>query len=565
MCGIAGVVGEVPNMKSLLKKMSQVQLHRGPDSMGSWISWVVDSEIGMIHNRLAVKQIKGDSEQPYMDEDTGLILVCDGNIYNHVELRKLLSRYYTFHSDTEEEVILKAYHRWGRSCLDRFNGIFAIAIYDRSAKTLFMARDRFGVKPLYFSLQKGNLYFASEIKALFAAGIRKQMSSCRWAGYLVYSTYGMPYETFWDEVYQLPAGYCLFFNSSSLDVRQWYEFDKAVQSVEIPESETEAAERFLSLAEDSVRYNLDAAVPVGFNLSGGIDSSFLLGLIHRLFPHDPFKVYSYYGGDKFSDEILWTEEMLSHTEYHLEQVQLTPDIVVKEAVKIARVQDEPYDGFSSLAYARLFRTAHRQGTTVLCDGLGLDEVWASYPRKGNMDQSAICSCLKSDFKELAHLPEYPHPFRDEEDNLRYRDLFYERIPHILRFNDRVSMMHSTELRKPFLDHRLIEYAFALPHYMKERSCQDKWMIRQIASRLLPKNVRLAPKGKAGRSSRLWLSNELQNWVGESIDGLRESAVSDWIDGEQLNLQWNSFLEKGTTAPQHLWKWINLHIMLNKVV
>lgn len=126
-------------------------------------------------------------------------------------------------------------------------------------------------------------------------------------------------------------------------------------------------------------------------------------------------------------------------------------------------------------------------------------------------------------------------------------------------------MHSTELRKPFLDHRLIEYAFALPHYMKERSCQDKWMIRQIASRLLPKNVRLAPKGEAGRSSRLWLSNELQNWVGESIDGLRESVASDWIDGEQLNRQWNSFLEKGTTAPQHLWKWINLHIMLNKVV
>ena len=161
MCGIAGVVGEVPNMKSLLKKMSQVQLHRGPDNMGSWISWVVDSEIGMIHNRLAVKQIKGVSEQPYMDEDTGLILVCDGNIYNHVELRKLLSRYYTFHSDTEEEVILQAYHRWGRSCLDRFNGIFAIAIYDRSAKTLFMARDRFGVKPLYFSLQKANLDLAS--------------------------------------------------------------------------------------------------------------------------------------------------------------------------------------------------------------------------------------------------------------------------------------------------------------------------------------------------------------------------------------------------------------------
>lgn len=565
MCGIAGVVGEVPNMKSLLKKMSQAQLHRGPDNMGSWISWVIDAEIGMVHNRLAVKQIKNISDQPYIDTDTGLILVYDGNIYNYTDLRDLLSRYYTFRSDTEEEVILKAYHRWGRSCLDRFDGVFSMAIYDRSAKTLFMARDRFGVKPLYFSLQKGNFFFASEIKALFSAGVRKQVSPCRWAGYLVYSTYGMPYETFWDEIYQLPAGHCLFFNSYALTVQQWYEFDKAVQSVEIPDSETDAAERFLSLAEESVRYSLNAAVPVGFNLSGGIDSSFLLGIIHRLFPNRPFKVYSYYGGDKLADEILWTEEMLSHTGYNLEQVQLTPDIVMKEAIKIARVQDEPYDGFSSLAYARLFRTARRQGISVLCDGLGLDEVWASYSGRGNIAQSSICSCLKSDFKELAHLPEYPHPFKDEEDNLRYRDLFYERIPHILRFNDRVSMMHSTELRKPFLDHHLIEYAFALPHYMKERSCQDKWMIRQIASRLHPMDLRLAPKGKSDRSSRMWFSNELQGWVKESIDGLRGSAASDWIDGEQLTRQWNDFLKADSVMSLHLWKWINLHIMMNKIL
>lgn len=565
MCGIAGIVGEVPNMKSLLKKMSQAQLHRGPDHTGSWISWVIDSEIGMVHNRLAVKPEKNISEQPYIDEDTGLILVYDGNIYNYADLRKILSRYYTFGSDTEEEVILKAYHRWGKSCLDRFNGIFSIVIYDRSARTLFMARDRFGVKPLYFALQKGNLYFASEIKALFAAGIRKQMSPRRWAGYLVYSTYGMPYETFWDEVYQLPAGYCLSFNSLSLNVQRWYEFDKAVQSVEIPDSETEAAERFLSLAEESVRYNFHAAAPVGFNLSGGFDSSFLLGLIHRLVPHDPLKVYSYYGGDKLSDEILWTEEMLSHTGYHLEQVQLTPDMVMKEAVKIARVQDEPYDGFSSLAYARLFRTARRQGTIVLCDGLGLDEVWARYPQNGNTTKSEVCSFLKSDFKELANLPEYPHPFQDEEDNLRYKDLFYERIPHILRFNDRVSMMHSTELRKPFLDHRLIEYAFALPHYMKERACQDKWMVRQIASQLLPDNVRLAPEGKAERSSHTWLSNELQEWVGESINGLKGGVAADWIDGEQLSRAWNGCVQEGSSAPHHLWKWINLHIMLNKVL
>ena len=150
---------------------------------------------------------------------------------------------------------------------------------------------------------------------------------------------------------------------------------KAVQSVEIPESETEAAERFFIYRQrESVRYNLDAAVPVGFNLSGGIDSFiFVRSYTFGHFLMIRLKISSYYGGDKFSDEILWERrEMLSHTEYHLEQVQLTPDIVVKEAVKIARVQDEPYDGFSSLAYARLFSTAHRQGTTVLCDGLGLD-------------------------------------------------------------------------------------------------------------------------------------------------------------------------------------------------
>lgn len=566
MCGIAGIAGEVEQMKTLLNKMIKAQQHRGPDVASSWISSFVDAQIGLAHNRLKITDLSDDSNQPFIDEETGLITLLDGNIFNYKELRNYLCHYYTFRTNGTIEVLSKAWHRWGKAMLNKINGNFVIAIYDQSARHIFIARDRIGIKPLYFSLQKGNLYFASEIKALFAAGVSRQMSSARWAEYFVYSSHGMPYETFWDNIYQLPAGSSLLFNGFTLDICKWYELDKVIKEIEAPRNEKEFIERFQEITNDSIRNNITADVPVGMNLSGGINSALLLGLIHKNAPYLPIKAFSYYNENKLSNEVLWTTEMLSHTHYKYEQIKVTSKMIRKEAYLIAKIQDEPFDELNTLAYAHLFHIAKNRGTTVLCDGTGLNETWGNYPiiKTYQYYGSKTPLCLKDEFIKLAKTPEYPKPFQNKIDNTRYKDLFYERIPHILRLNDRISMAFSTELRKPFLDHRLIELSFITPEKIKIKPSTNKWIVRHNAKELMPTSTRLAPKEHINKTHQnKWFTNELKDWVDETVYNLRTGKVSHWIKGESLEKEWQRYKNGASYDPCRILKWINLHIILNQ--
>ncbi len=566
MCGIAGVVGEVNEMNLVLSRMAKAQAHRGTDTRLLWSEMFVDSQIGLAHNRMKITDLSDDSNQPFTDKETGLTIVLDGKIFNYKALRTQLKKYYTFTSEGHAEVLLKAYHRWGYSCLSKLIGIFAFAIYDRSGRYLFLARDRFGVKPLYFSIQRGNLYFASEIKALFAAGIYRRPSSVAWANYFVYSSYGMPYETFWENIYQLPAGHTLYFDGYSLDVKRWYAFEEEVKKNDPPGSEREMIDRYVALLEESVRYNLDADVPVGINLSGGFDSSLLLAMVHKLRRRIPVNTYSFYLGRKQNTEVLWADEMLAHTHYRFEPVEMSLKMVMKEARRIIRMQDEPFDGLSSLAYARLFRHAHKRGSIVLCDGHGLDEVWSVNLRSSVCGSSfaRVLSTLSPDLASLSCPPEYSAPFSTPEANNRYVSLFYTTLPARLRFNDRVSMAYSTELRKPFLDHRLVEYAFALPETLKVRNRTDKWLPRQVAASLLPDNIRLAPTGvEKTNTSRQWLVGDLSGWVENTVDDLQRSSVSDWFNFPELKNIWQNFQQGMADETGIIWKWINLNMLLLK--
>lgn len=563
MCGISGIVGEVDNIEGMLTRMSKAFVHRGPDHSDVWSNLFVDAQIGMAHSQLKIVDMSEAAHQPMVDDDTGLVIVFDGRIYNSKEIRKSLESHYTFKTNSDTEVLLKAYHRWGRNCMDHLNGMFAFAIYDRSAQSLFIARDRFGMKPMYFSLQKGNFYFASEIKALFAAGIRKQPAEKQWANYLVYASYGMPYETFWDNVFQLPGGHYLYFDGFSLDIKRWYDFDERVMSLNMPEKEEQVLDQFINLADGSIRDHLNADVPLGINLSGGFDSSLLLGLIHKHSDENHFKVFSFYCGDKHDDEILWTYEMLSHTNYELEQVQITPKMVLNEASRVVRMQDEPFDGLGTIAYTHLFKMAHKRGMKVLCDGHGLDEVWSDYTGGGFKRGCPPSSprFLSVDFMRLAHKHDYPRPFQNEFDNLRYRDLFYTQLPHILRFNDRASMTYSTELRKPFLDHRLVEFAFAVPDHLRVRNHQDKWIPRRYASTLLPNDVRLAPQQTVCMPQQDWFIGPLREWVDEAVEQLENGKVSSWFDHKKLESEWHNYQQGRVDNDCHIWRWVNLAMML----
>lgn len=222
-----------------------------------------------------------------------------------------------------------------------------------------------------------------------------------------------------------------------------------------------------------------------------------------------------------------------------------------------------------MAYSEVFRAARSKGVKVLLDGQGSDEAWAGYDYYVKNNDSVIQgvsqspfrpSVLHSDFLKLSEKQVYEQPFSDQLLNLQYRDLFYTKIPRALRFNDRVSMLHGTELREPFLDYRLVEYVFSRPLDFKIKDGQQKWLLRKIANNYLNKEVSLAPKRPLQTPQREWLANELQDWVRAEVATLENH---DWFDKKQLNNELESYFKGNQDSSFHIWQWINLGLLLDK--
>lgn len=564
MCGISGIIGQHWNLTQL-EAMVHTQHHRGPDATGMYVEHHV---VGLGHNRLSIIDLSEAGKQPMKNPSGDLVIVFNGEVYNYLELKTELAPFYPFCTQTDTEVVLAAYQHWGIRCLERFNGMFAFAIWDQKNNKLFAARDRFGVKPFHYGIREGDFYFASEIKALWAAGFPKKANKSVWAGYLAHGTYGMPDETFWEDIHQLPGGHYLEWEHGRLSIHRWYDFVAAVAAIP-PMTEAELSHQWTELAKDSIRLRFRSDVPVGFNISGGLDSSLLLALVHRQFPDDRhIQAFSFYTGDDRYDELPWVEEMIRLTAFPLNPVKLDVEEVPELANRVSWFEDEPYGGIPTLAYSKIFQKAREKGILVLLDGQGMDEAWAGYDyytrQSGALVQGSKSSpvrpdCLRPEFRALAQKPEFPQPFDNALQNLQYRDLFYTKIPRALRFNDRIAMMHSTELREPFLDHRLVELAFSLPLSMKIKDGQHKWLARRIANELLPDKVALAPKRPLQTPQREWLAGALNDWCREKIHQLAEH--SDWLNTETCVREFQDFAELKADNSFFVWQWMGTEILI----
>lgn len=560
MCGIAGIVGREPAALGKVAAMLSVMEHRGPDASG-----LMEPGVGIVlgHQRLRIIDLSAAANQPFQSADGRYTLVFNGEIYNHVELGNALRQKYPFRTQSDTEVLLYAYQEWGKDCLERLVGMFAFAIWDHYTRSLFAARDRFGVKPFYYVLTENALYFASEIKALWAAGIEKQASESVWASYLVYGTYGMPEETFWEGVWQLPGGHWLTYSGADTVVTCWYNFPERVGRLPVCSME-EAVEQWLALATESVRLRFRADVPLGLNVSGGLDSSLLIALIRRCFPEAAgIEAFTFGTGDKRYDEWPWVERAAAQARFSLHKVQLQAAEVPELTAAVDAMADEPYGGIPTLAYSRIFETARRRGVLVLLDGQGIDEAWAGYDYyqsgspylvQGSGTSPVRPECLDPTFRNKARKPLFPEPFQSGLQNMQYRDLFYTKIPRALRFNDRVSMMYGTELREPFLDHRLVELAFSLPASCKIRHGEGKWLLRQLGRSLLPEGLALAPKRPVQTPQREWLSGVLQPWVSARLQQLESHP---WFDYSKVQQEWDTFQHGQQDNSFFVWQWIGV--------
>ena len=574
MCGISGWAGKGWK-RDHLNAMVAALSHRGPDDTGFYIA--SSGTVGLGHNRLSILDLSAAGHQPMTDFTGKLHLVFNGEIYNYLELRAELPNY-PYQSQTDSEVLLAAYQCWGEACLEHFVGMFAFILWDESNHRLFAARDRFGIKPLFYHLKPdGDLLLASEIKALHAAGVDPDPDPVAWATYLADGLYHHSERTFWAGVKSLLPGGKLTWQDGKLTVSSWYYLADKVAETDTRPADT-VMEEYLALLEQSVAFRFRSDVPVGINLSGGLDSSVLLSLVHQIQgPESDVKAFTFVTGDPAYDETPWVQQMLAQTRHPSILCQLTAGDVAALAESVQYYEDEPFGGVPTLAYARLFERARAEGVIVLLDGNGMDEQWAGYDYyqsalqgkaaglvQGTKESPVRSECLIPDFAAQAEKFSFPLASPDPVRNLQVRDIVYTKIPRATRFNDRISMRVATELREPFLDHRLVELALRQPVERKIQGETRKYLLRKLAACLAPAGVVEAPKRPLQTPQREWLRGPLATWTETQIETAIHAYGDTWLDADAVRIAWQDYLRGGSDNSFYVWQWVSLGLLAGRM-
>ena len=548
--------------------MVESLLHRGPDDRGIFVDPAGRAVLG--HDRLSILDLSDAGHQPMVSPDGRYVLAFNGELYNYRELRSELQGH-QFRSDCDTEVVLAAWTAWGEACLHRFLGMFAFVMWDTATGEAAVVRDRFGVKPLFVADNPdGTLMVASEIKALHAAGVARRPDLTTWATFLASGRQELPDRTFWEAIRPVPAGSILRWRDGVVETSRWYDLARAVGETEDDRPDDLVAEEWLGLALESVDLRFRSDVPVGINVSGGVDSSFLLAAVHAVQgERSEVEAYTFVTGDPNYDELPWVQDLLTQTRHPSVVVPLAAGDVPALALDVARHQDEPFGGLPTLAYARLFEVARSRGTLVLLDGQGLDEQWAGYDYyragatgvpdsivQGSTDPATRPGALLPGAVDLVLAPDLKCS-GERLRALQLRDISATKLPRALRYNDRVSMRSGCELREPFLDHRLVELALRQPASRKIDAATGKVFLRRMLADRLPGRLVEAPKRPMQTPQREWLRGPLARWASEMIEIGLDGVGRDLLDPSAAREAWRRFHGGDGDNSYFAWQWISL--------
>lgn len=595
MCGIAGILINSQSSEILrssgglqhLKKMTAAISHRGPDGEGFWANTLENVFLG--HRRLAVIDLSADASQPMHfnpgkaingeEKNPRYSIIHNGEIYNYLELRNVLQQKgYVFRSQSDTEVILAAYDHWKENCLQQFDGMFAFAIWDEKEQVLFAARDRFGEKPFYYFEDEKHFIFASEMKALWAAGVPKDIDDKMLLNYITlgHVQNSMDKEQcFFQNIYSLPPSHYLRVSMSDLKSRihKYWGINKEIK---IDISPSAAVEKFNELFSSSIKKRLRSDVTVGSSLSGGLDSSSIIAFIsqQRVAPAgQQLKTFSAVFPGFERDESTYIDVVVNKFGTESFRVSPTPESLIKDFEQLCFHQEEPFSSSGIYAQYKIFELAKQQGVKVLLDGQGADEILAGYPRyihwylqevlsrhKLGSTQKERRAMVKNgqpfgwDIKNIlaAFLPAHAaiqlekkeyhktikHPDIDtgflksltgrEWEGIhkpivtKLNDILYFNttemgLEELLRFADRNSMAHGRETRLPFLDHQLVQFIFSLPAQLKIHDGWTKCLLRYAMDKKLPDEI-VWRKEKVGfETPQLqWMQNKLmQDYMQEA--------------------------------------------------
>lgn len=598
MCGIAGFISTnaLSDPEAILRRMTARIVHRGPDDAGLWLD--ARNGVALGHRRLAILDLSSAGHQPMASASERYQLVYNGEIYNHRRLRQELEesgQAPSWHGHSDTEVILAAFEAWGiETALRRFNGMFALAVWDRRREVLTLACDRFGEKPLYFGWQEGTFLFGSELKALYAhPNFRGEINRDALTLYLRHNYIPAPY-SIWQGFSKLEPGHYVEIDKASSDVCPkpfWSLLDAVTTAQADPLADTsDVVDHLEALLLDAVGLRMDADVPVGAFLSGGIDSSVITALMQAQSTR-PVKTFTIGFDDPRFNEADHAAAIAKHLNTEHTELIARPEDVLAMLPRLPAIWDEPFSDSSQIP-TLLVSALTRQHVTVSLSGDAGDEIFGGYNRYVHAERlrsltqpvplplrRAVAAGLESSTiektlhaispllpeslrrtpvhdrlgkvaevlrcrtpeelylrlishdiepdamviggREPAGITGIARPsFSDFRETMMYLDTLSYLPGDILTKVDRASMAVSLESRVPFLDHRVVEFAWRLPISAKLKGGIGKHVLRQVLYRYVPQELIDRPKMGFGVPLSAWLTGPLRDWRNALLDPVR---------------------------------------------
>lgn len=619
MCGILGFVNRNKKLTGdvFIKALSQLS-HRGPDDAGIY----QEGNLCLGHRRLSIIDLSDNAHQPMSDIINNITIVFNGEIYNYIELKATLEKYgHNFKTKSDTEVLLKAYAHWGVDCLRHLNGMWSFCIYDASKKILFFSRDRFGVKPFYYIFQKSIFSFSSEPKAILSLLPEERiLNESTLYDFLMYGKLYEDNKSFYKNICSLASANCGIYNLNNNNLKIWEYWnypDKCSNST----GHSKDMDEFNHLFNDAVKIRLRSDVEVGITLSGGLDSSAILGAMSNHL--SDVKCYtSVYPDSK--GESVWARKVTDHYGLRLIEVEASRENWISELENIYWHMDGP--GYSPAVYPskKIMDYASSNGTKVIIEGQGADEELGGYPQycikylnsllMNPIESGAINSkfmkfsnslrnviatfglkvvlmwYLRETFpalKKIKHLytgaglsllsEEYAAQYKnnqfkdidlyqsDKVNNMLINDHSKSILPGLLHYGDIISMSASVEARQPFLDYRLVEWLFNKCSDIKINNGETKWLLRQYLKRI---NLNFI----AERKDKQGYPTPIDNWMAHD-DGkiLKELLLSPdakirkYINFSKIKRIVDRHVDGNYRAGNHLYRLLTTEIWLNQCI
>ena len=615
MCGIAGILSfaDTGNTELVIHKMTDAIVHRGPDAEGYYIK----NPVAFGFRRLAIIDLSASANQPFSDSTGRYCIIFNGEIFNFSEIKSQLKDY-PFRTTSDTEVLLAAYKKWGAGCLTKLKGFFAFAVWDSVEKELFIARDRLGVKPLYYYHNDRYFLFASEIRSLLASGlVPKKLNETAIREFLSYQSIGFPASPV-DGVLQLEAGAFLTIRNNKPEIKKYWDITRKNHNVDFRDTQKVRAQ-VRTLLRNSVERRLISDVPLGAFLSGGIDSSAVVGLMAEVSSSRP-NTFTIGFSEKDFDESAYADIIAKKFNTQHNRVLLQPGTFLQELQNALNAMDTPSgDGINTYVVSKAIK---QSGLTVALSGVGGDELFAGYPffrkylqlRKykniwtgtkwlrhglsqmvGNSGKGArIKQMLKAPSDNIRYFyPEFRRIINPElmnylthwqhngeitllEQQLEEVGDAMEKFPGLsqvsvaeylgytqhtlLKDTDQMSMAVALEVREPFFDHELVEYVLAIPDSLKMPEYPKKLLVESLQG-LLPDEIVHRKKQGFLFPWSLWMKKELRSFCDSH---LQMAAQRDFINGNNLMKYWKRFLQNDSGVRwMEIWLFVILEYWMER--